>query len=218
MRHLFVIAAIAFGFILSSCCKDINANPTEISLYAGEQTQITTNNQKVSFTSEDDYFASVDESGLVTANKVGRTDIVIESRREKVSIPVNVTPRYCYFNEPFIGFGSHLDKIIELYGDCYASFNGEYAYVGYGPENAGLKFYFEDDALVKVKVTLNSTDGSIDIDSFMQERYDELTSTDKTQVKRYTNDLNGQSPAMITVYKIPEINIIDIEYKPFVSE
>lgn len=220
MKNLLAVAVFAFCFMLGSCSA-IDANPTEICCCVGDQTQITTKNQKVSFSSGNDYFASVDESGLVTANKVGQTNIIVESGLEDNEIPITINPRYTYFEEPFIEFGSTPDKVAGLYGECTSSFGGEYTYLNYGPNKATLVFAFENDALACVRVTLSSKDAgnnTIDIDSYMTERYNRLTSAGKAHAERYTNDINGQFPALITVSQIPEINVVDVEYKPFVSE
>lgn len=69
--------------ILIGCQKEaanLTVSPSEITLYAEGTKAITTNASNATFTSEDDYYAEVDESGLVTANKVGNTKITISNR------------------------------------------------------------------------------------------------------------------------------------------
>lgn len=84
--------------ILIGCQKEaanLTVSPSEITLYAEGTKAITTNASNATFTSEDDYYAEVDESGLVTANKVGNTKITVSgniSTSSATAIPLALRP------------------------------------------------------------------------------------------------------------------------------
>lgn len=87
--------------ILVGCGKDnyttskrIEFSPGSITLHRNETEQVTTNADDAIFACEDDFYASVDNNGLVNGLRVGKTKVTITSSIGKASIPVTIEPQY----------------------------------------------------------------------------------------------------------------------------
>ena len=213
MRKIILFISLFVSFLFASCCKEINANPTELSLFVGDQATIFTTNEKVTFNTSNPYHASVDEIGLVTANKVGQTNITIESKKETTNVPVTIEPRFTYFDEPFLVFGSSINEVVEHHGNYTMEINNWYIFNNYGPHSSILSFKFEDDVLTAVEVTIDLNDGGVDIEGFMLERY--TPTNTKVEQQTFTNDLSGLTPASIKLTIVPEVDAATIRYEPY---
>lgn len=100
---------------------DIKVSPESITLYSEGTAQITTNVSGVSFESVDPFYASVDQSGLVTANKVGSTSISVKKSgtRQGVSIPVQVLSKYSLYPDVDGLVGKGLNDVTRVLGNSY---------------------------------------------------------------------------------------------------
>ena len=72
----------------------MTVSPSEITLYAEGTKTITTNASNTTFSSKDEYYAVVDETGIVTANKVGKTAITVSGNGQTKEVPVTIVPQY----------------------------------------------------------------------------------------------------------------------------
>ena len=91
--------------LLSACGEDdamVITSSKEITLHKGEQSQIeVVSNEPVRYGSMDEYHATVDENGLVTANYVGETMIGVKSGSGQDFVTVNVVPVSSLLVEPY---------------------------------------------------------------------------------------------------------------------
>lgn len=98
MRRLLMMCILAMGVLLSSCEKEQNVvEERKIVLFSLEQYQIEYDGPEVFWKSDNIMIASVNQSGLVTAFTVGKTDILAGSSVYEVE----VVPKYNTFIEPY---------------------------------------------------------------------------------------------------------------------
>ena len=79
-KVIFYLAVILSVCMFSSCSKDddfsISLNEKEIVLHVDATQQLKATGEVSKWSSENDFIASVSESGMVTANHVGETRIM----------------------------------------------------------------------------------------------------------------------------------------------
>ncbi len=151
--------------ILIGCQKEaanLTVSPSEITLYAEGTKAITTNASNATFTSEDDYYAEVDESGLVTANKVGNTKITASGNWQVKKIPVTIMPQYNLYPDIDVLIGKSKSEVTKLLGTNYktsTTSGGQemWTYFSYNSYTAFLGFTFKSNGTVEHAMVAIST-------------------------------------------------------------
>lgn len=118
----------------------------------------------VTYKSEDEFYATVDASGLVKGEKVGETNIVVSSDNGVKRIPIEVMPKYTLYPDLDQYIGASQSVISSNFGSTYkqstaSSGNIMWTYVSYN-SYASLIFSFKDgkvDAALAAVSTLNTT-------------------------------------------------------------
>ena len=87
--------------LLCSCDTDIfdntplSVSPTSLSLYVGDTHQLTVNKTKnITYSPVDSWYATVESNGLVTAKKLGKTNIKVSDGNSSVYVSVEVKSAY----------------------------------------------------------------------------------------------------------------------------
>ena len=99
MLLLAVLAGIAAG---TAGCKQQDAPKLDrqaVRLYVGDQVRITAD-RPVAWSAADDFYATVDADGTVTARHVGTTTVTATADSGSAACTVEVQPRYDTFEEP----------------------------------------------------------------------------------------------------------------------
>ena len=99
MLLLAVLAGIAAG---TAGCKQQDAPKLDrqaVRLYVGDQVRITVD-RPVAWSAADDFYATVDADGTVTARHVGTTTVTATADSGSAACTVEVQPRYDTFEEP----------------------------------------------------------------------------------------------------------------------
>ena len=94
-----VLAGIAAG---TAGCKQQDAPKLDrqaVRLYVGDQVRITVD-RPVAWSAADDFYATVDADGTVTARHVGTTTVTATADSGSAACTVEVQPRYDTFEEP----------------------------------------------------------------------------------------------------------------------
>lgn len=97
----------------------IYLNSTEqIILKQGETSQIDIDSElSITYTSGNEYYASVSNTGLVSGVYVGETNIEITNGVRSKNVTVVVKPEYDFFDEPCIEWGMSQEDYINKYGE-----------------------------------------------------------------------------------------------------
>ena len=173
----------------------INLITTDATLHRGETFQIEAECEyPITYTSEDEYYATVSEDGVVTAGFVGSTNIMLEAEGDSQTFTVTIEPTSNLYDEPEIQFGESKDELIERLGTPDEEEEGVIAYANYG-ENCMLMVTFDEEDLVQYYAVILPAELESEMDIFLGERYQFYTEEDGT--KAYINALDVAEATMI---------------------
>lgn len=150
----FIMLTIA-SFWLQSCSKDdseepLIVTPASISMHY-EDTQQLSAEGATSWLSNDEFVAKVNSSGLITANHVGTTEIIVSNGKKNATCSVTVTPEYYLYDDPILNWGASKaeiesaekhKKVSSSNSDMLTfdySFGSNACVMGYSFENGKLK-------------------------------------------------------------------------------
>lgn len=178
MKKLFSISICLCALVLASCEKasQLSVEPSSISLYTEGTKQLNVTPSKgVTYDSVDDFYASVSNTGLVTANKVGKTYIRVTSKSSSTSIPVTVMPKYTLYPEVESLVGQSVSKMTSVLGTNYkqgTTSSGEtsYTYANYNTYAYGIVCTFKNGVCTSVGTIVSTTHLSKFCD-YLIERY-----------------------------------------------
>lgn len=209
---LVLLAVLAFTFVGCEGWLDIpdpepepEPDPAEEALITLEETSTTMNSGDtyqinaecefpITYTSEDEYVASVSEDGEVTANFVGTTNIMLETEGDSQAFEVTVAPVSELYPEPEIQFGESKEAIIERFGEPNAETEDAIGYGSYSENTTMLMVVFTEDDLVDYYAVILNVEYAEELDTFLGERY--LYVNEEDGVKAYINALNENDATM----------------------
>lgn len=163
----------------TGCQKEstpLTVSPDAITLYTDGTKQISASpSEGVSYKVNDEFYAKADENGLVTAKKVGKTDITVSSSNGVKTIPVTVLPKYTLYEDLTPYIGASVSTITNKFGSGYTTSQNTdgsttYTYKNYNMYTAGLGFKITngkcDSAIVAASTTYTSM-----LSDYLIERY-----------------------------------------------
>lgn len=109
---------------LCSCDSDIldttplSVSSTSLSLYVGDTYQLTVNKTKnITYSPIDSWYATVENSGLVTAKKLGKTRIKVSDGNSTVYVSVDVKSTYQLYPDMDYYIGKKFDAFDGAFGN-----------------------------------------------------------------------------------------------------
>ena len=184
---------------------------TAATLNSGETYQINAECEyPISYTSENEYVASVSEDGLVTANFVGTTNIMLEAEGDSQTFEVTVAPVSELYPEPEIEIGESKDAIVERFGDPDDEDEEIIVYYGFAESSFMLMVAFDDEDLVQYYMVVMEYDYVEELDTFLSERY--LYVTEQDGVKVYINALDVNDATLIVGSQVVEDSFVMAVY------
>lgn len=192
---------------------ELEVSPREIVVYSEGVRQIQTNVDDATFSSEDDYYASVDNSGLVTGNKVGTTNILVQSAYGSASIPISIMPRYDLYPDLEFYVGKGLYEISNAFGHGYdhsKSSKGEdlYVYRDISSYVDFVGFTLSNNICIGIVVAVPSKNTSL-LTKHLIERY--AVAGMRNGYYYFTNRNEGVVIGL-TVYSVSTIAVVYMEY------
>ena len=194
IKFICVLTAMVSMFV--SCGDDETmtiVSSKQITLNKGEQSQIeVVSDSPVRYGSMDEFHASVDDKGLVTANYVGETMIGVKSGDSQDYVTVQVVPVNSMLVEPYHSdFTVRRDIVIKMYGDKYTMAGDGIVYIleDMGA-SASFGFYFSGNknVLYRSEVVLKPGTDKTAVEQFLSERYMPL---DGGTGNEYQNTMDG---------------------------
>jgi hypothetical protein len=181
-----------FGLIvLLTSCKKNDANlkleTRYLLLNISDTAQVKASGpQKIEYYSSNDYVASVSETGLVTARKVGECRIVVTSGDEILGFNciVQSSNFYIYYSQPKLFFGSSREEVKNQIG--HVMFETSNAIVFY--ECADFVYLFDSEDRMEGVYFTEWVSDSVELLQFLNERYVEiepLPGFDKTFINAF---------------------------------
>lgn len=171
-----LLAIVAIACQKQSKSTPLTVEPSSVVLYSDGKQQLTANpTEGVTYASQDEYYAEVDANGLVTGNKVGKTEIVTSSSNGTVRIPVTVMPAYSLYPDltPLINSSeSAMTDLLGSYSEKSTSEKGEttYLYRDYNTYTAGIMVSFSNGICTGL-CTIISTSHLKKFTNYLIERY-----------------------------------------------
>jgi len=174
MRKLLFIVVISS--LCFTCSKDdsqeLLINISEISLYPEDVMQIeAVSDFDITYLSNNTYLANVLSSGLLTANKVGKTSIEVSSHDRVIEIPVEIKGRYHLYPDPITDWSISRSDLINLVGEPDKSYTNSIEYANYSDQAPSIAYLFTPgDSLMFALVIVHDTYAD-DLIAYMNERY-----------------------------------------------
>lgn len=179
--HLFSIIAISM-IALTGCQEEYSVNTKSVSISSDGSYSlvVSPNDNGWTFESNNDLIASVSSTGLITANYVGNTSIVIKNAANNftATCSVTVTPKYTMYREPYLNFGAAKSNVKayetrSLYGED----TGGLVYLGENSFITLMIYLFENETYTTGGATVPTVYASL-VGSFCAERYVYLATED----------------------------------------
>lgn len=175
-----LVLMCVMGAVLVSCGNDksddsstsLSVSPSSVSLYY-EGTQQLSASGATSWTSENEFVAKVDSKGLVTANHVGNTNILVSNGNAMGKCAVNVKAKYNCYDTPLLNWGASTSAISAAETHTKSSSTSSdylvYEYTN-GTTIALVQYIFKSSALSGINVIMPSSDYA-SVGLYLLERY-----------------------------------------------
>jgi hypothetical protein len=175
-------------------------------------------NSEITYSSENEFFASVSNNGIITGGRVGTTNIILETGVDKKTIKVTTISSNYLYPDPILDFGSSKSSIISKLGtpDYQQSIGNTIAirYDNAPNTTLGTGYFFTDDKLTIIQTRVKSAYSSL-LSSYLSDRFVPVAQSDGSFI--FFNALN---PSKITVgvsLTLYSVDYLDVEYIAFSS-
>lgn len=182
---LALLAIISIVFI--GCSKDgdgdssISLKASDVTVYSGDKYQIEATSEKnILYQSENEYYAKVSTSGLITSDKVGETNILLTNGDDTKSIRVTVKGKSNIYPEPKLEWGITKSNLIKSLGIPNKETSEAIIYDNYSTAAPSIIYIFDDNNKLKSIGVLVKSSYSASLGTFLAERYVALASQDYT--------------------------------------
>ena len=220
MKKPFLTIVTVLLFLFISCEKDdevdkmITLTSAEITLYPNEEHQIeATSNTTITYFSENNYHASVTELGLVTAEFVGETIIVLSNDNDTKKVQITVKPKNNLYPEPNLEFGISRTALIEKYGVPDAETEAGIAYDNYSNAAPIVMYFFDENNKLEITSVMVKTQFSSSLGTFLSERYLPIDSENFI----FINSLELENTTMLIGADLYNLSYWRVLYAPYSS-
>jgi len=174
----FIFYLLILPFILSACSdddkidNDILLKESSITISYGEEYQIeATSATDITYSSENEYYAEVSSTGIITAGKVGETNIILKNEYDTKKLKVVVEPENTLYKEPHMEWGMKRNTFKKKYGEPITESESIITYLTDIKAAPAVMYLFdEDDRLNSASVVVDSQ-YSNSLGNFLDERY-----------------------------------------------
>lgn len=166
--------------VIFASCKEEEKSPEitlekdSVTLTSGGEFLINaTSDYDLTFKSEDEYHAKVDEKGLVTAKYIGETNIVVSNSENSKKVKITVEPKYDICEDLCPYLGKTKSQILSKFGDNYTldeNYKNYITYVDYTSYIHYLTFRIENDVVIAIAISVNKS-YSPTLEGYLKERY-----------------------------------------------
>lgn len=221
MKTKLLLSAMVLSLAFVGCSKDddgddiITLKDTQKVLHYGDTYQIEAQSRaSVSYASEDEFHATVSETGVVTAKHVGETKVRVSNGTYRADLNVIVTPKYAIYPEPNVKFGDSQSAVKEaMGGDKNTPSKQDETTLIYDNSSSAaprIGFLFDDNGMLttySVYVKVNASDHLAD---FMTERYSFMG--EKDDVIFFVNSLEAYNASMLIGMQLSGLTYWQITY------
>lgn len=217
-KRFFLCTFVVMLFItLVGCSKDEEdvmsiTSSKNIELTSKGTSQINCSDSKASYSSEDEYVATVSDKGLITAKRVGETYIEVNGQK---SIKVTVNPLITSFTEPQFLFGATKDEVISKVGSNYSKSTS--TGIAYTPSSGKVKgyAYLLKDGKVSAVGMVISTLYMESLTDFLLERYMPATFSEENYTALFVNGISLEKTTMLIGEQLYSVSLMNVVYMPY---
>lgn len=214
LAALFIAAAV-----FASCSKEDDKSPEIIIekdnatlVYGGEFQIKATSDYDLTYESEDENHATVDEKGLVKATFVGETNIVVSNTEKSKKVKITVRPEYTLYDEPILFLGMTKSQVISKLGEPVADKDGIISYLNYSSYAPILMFKIDNDKVTSISVMLETT-YTTKLAKYLGERYYYLGQ--QNDIHAFVNNVDfskATASIAMSVYSASYLMVLYMEY------
>lgn len=214
MKKSSLLIIVILCVLCSGCFKQpIKLPDYEISLYKDKSYMIPAPaHSHYEYHSLNKFCASVSTDGLILANHVGETDILVSNNYDEKKIHVTVEPTYMLYTEPYINFGENRNAIKARYGTPYQE-NANAAIFPYKREGFALMVTFDQNNQVVSYVVVVPNNYYTDLALFLFERY-ELDRTGSNNTSYFMNAYSVDEASLFVTVLPYNANLWFVIYEP----
>ncbi|MGN0032602.1 MAG: Ig-like domain-containing protein [Candidatus Limimorpha sp.] len=203
---LMTLPLLAAVVLMSSCKKDsasdknlITLSQNSVTLYHNDTYQIDAScKDNIAYSSHNEYVASVSNSGFVTAQYVGETNVSLKSNEDSKTFKVTVAPKSTLYPEPNIEIGESMASVLQKYPN--AEIDDDCLFIDeYSPAAPELYIYFDDNRCVEDYDIWVESKHASELSTFIRERYKFLGVEEGIYV--FINGLNENTATMGVYYE-----------------
>ena len=218
MRKLLIVLMAILTISVMGCKKEklITLSTTSTTLHKGETYWISAKcDNPITYSSANEYYATVSAFGTITANYVGQTTIRLKSEDDNRSFSVTIAPRSNLYPKPNITFGETKDSVISKYGTPITTNSGNIRYDNYSTNAPFLVVLLDNNGCVSAYGVAVKSAYTSELADFLGERY-EMIGYDG-DVFYYRNGLSASTSTMAVVLQLQNVNYWLVAYMPYDS-
>lgn len=213
-KVLLTFCTFMCAMLFTSCENSkMKISPSYVTLHFEEEVGLTVidNQSRVTWATNDDFVASVNSNGIVTAEHVGTTTIIAKEGKNEAYCSVSVIPEYFTYSEPILDWGCSKQTIISKKGTPDDSQTDALTYVQSESKGIIEMYMFENGKLYGCGVGLKLSYANTDVASFLLERYQLFGMQDGYYF--FGNAMNLEEVSLIVTLMIDDY--ILITYSPW---
>lgn len=198
-KVIFYLAVMLSVCMFSSCSSNddalISLSEKEVTLKVDATQQIKATSDVSKWSSENDFIASVSESGMVTANHIGETRIMAQGSNGSAFCNVSVKPQYAYYMEPLCKEGTTKEDIKKFEKrNLHTESSDGLFYDGENSTVSAVAYKFDTNGKLNFVMLMlphhYSTTLASQLINFLLERYNPLADFDRVYSFIDANKLN----------------------------
>lgn len=213
------ILLLAVVVLMLSCSKDEEKDVLSLEifgadLYYNDTHQIEAKSKSaITYTSENEYHATVSKDGLVKARHIGQTDILLTNSVESKKYTIVVTPKHFVYPEPPISFGMSKDAIIGVHGKPDFETDEGFFYDNYSANAPSLIFLFDNNNRVIFYAVRVNPYMATPLANFIGERYAAIGMKDGSFI--FANGFSDETITLGVIISVPSSSYVQVMYMPF---
>ena len=223
MKNLFLLLFVLplfFGACSSDDDKnDISLNETNTTLKYTKTHQINaTSDTKITYAVENEYHASVSESGLVTAGKIGETNIILTNGDDTKHFKVTVEPESTMYPNPNLEFGISKADLIKKLGTPNKETSSGMSYNNFSTKAPEVAYLFDSNNKLESVGVIVKTAYSSELGTYLGERYVYGTSIEGEYTLIFVNALKLEKATMLIGASLYNTSYWMTIYMPYSNE
>lgn len=221
-KTLFLAVLAAATIVLSGCGKEDDVDNSILltssnqTLFYDDEFQIdATSSLPITYTSEDEYHAKVSASGLVTAGRVGETNIVLSNGKDTKKIKITVRPESNLYPEPELTFGMTRAAVKSKLGTPDSETDAGMGWTNYSTNAPILMCLFDEADKLESYSVMVKTAYSSELGTFLGERYVPFSIDEENYTILCVNGLTLDTATMLIGASVYNSSYWMVTYIPY---